>query len=65
MCDFKARAKKPYVVALSTSHPHAPQDLTDEYYRRLTEAGIPTLFGLQGAATALRKFVAYYQYQVA
>ena len=41
------------------------QELTDEYYGRLTEAGIPTLFGLQGAAAALRKFVDYYQYEAA
>jgi acyl-CoA synthetase (NDP forming) len=65
LCDFKARAKKPYVVVLSTSHPHPPQDLADDYYRQLTEAGVPALFGLQGAAAALRKFVDYYQYQVA
>ena len=65
LCDFKARAKKPYLVALSTAHPHASQDLTDEYYGRLTKAGVPTLFGLQGAAAALRKLVDYYQYQVA
>ena len=48
-----------------TSHPHPPQDLADDYYRQLTEAGVPALFGLQDAAAALRKFVDYYQYQVA
>ena len=63
LCDFKARAKKPYVVALSTSHPLAPQDLTDDYYGRLTRAGVPTLFGLQGAAAALRKAVEYHRFR--
>ena len=65
LAEFRKRAKKPYVAAMSTSHPHPPQDLADEFYKRLTDAGIPALHGLQGTAAALRKFVDYYQYREA
>ena len=65
LVDFQSRARKPYVVALSTSYPHPPADIEDNFYHVLTEAGIPTLHGLQGTASALRKFVSYYQNRVA
>ena len=65
LAEFRKRAKKPYVAAMSTSHPHPPQELADEFYKRLTDADIPALHGLQGTAAALRKFVDYYQYREA
>ena len=65
LVDFQSRARKPYVVAMSGSHPHPPADVADNFYRVLTEAGIPTLHGLQGTASALRKFVSYYQNRIA
>ncbi|MBI4282705.1 MAG: CoA-binding protein [Chloroflexi bacterium] len=63
LAQFRQRAKKPYLVAMSNVLPLPPQDATDRVYRELTEAGIPALFGLQGTAKALRKFTDYYQYQ--
>lgn len=59
-CDFRDRAKKPYFVALSNSFPVAPQETTQAVYEQFTEAGIPAVFGLQGAASALRRVVDYY-----
>ena len=65
LAQFRQRARKPYLVAMSNVLPLPPQDATDRVYRELTEAGIPALFGLQGTARALRKFTDYYQYQKA
>ena len=62
--DFRARAKKPYVMALDTAEfPQAEPEASVDVYRQLTEAGIPTLFGLQRTAAALRKVVDYYRYR--
>ncbi|MBI4498156.1 MAG: CoA-binding protein [Chloroflexi bacterium] len=60
---YKNRCKKPYVAVLSTIHPRAEPSVTDQVYRELSDAGIPTVFGLQTAADALRMAVGYYRYQ--
>ena len=65
LCQFRARAKKPYIVAISTSSPQTDLEATDAVFSQLTSAGIPTCFGLQATARALRRFVDYQRYQQA
>ena len=64
-CEFQARAKKPYMVLLSTTFPYPTPEDRETVYNELTSAGIPTVSGMGTAAGALRKFVDYYQNQQA
>lgn len=60
-CKFRERAKKPYVVALSTAYPYAPAELTAQVYKQLMDAGIPAMTGIAPCASALRRAVDYYR----
>ena len=62
-CQFRARATKPYMVVISPSFPQGDREVTEAVYNQLTEAGIPTVYGLQAAARALRLFADYHRYQ--
>jgi acyl-CoA synthetase (NDP forming) len=60
-CEFRKRARKPYVVALSTAYPYAPPEVTAGVYKQLMEVGIPAITGIAPCASALRRFVDYYR----
>ena len=60
---YKNRCRKPYVIVLSTIHPRAAPEVTDAVYKELSDAGIPVVFGLQGAADAMKTAVSYYRYK--
>ena len=60
-CEFKKRAKKPYVVLISTTYPHPSPEDRSMVYKQLTDAGIPAVFGMENTANSLRKYVEYYQ----
>lgn len=59
--EFRKRAKKPYVVALSTAYPYAPPDVTATITKELADAGIPVITGIEPTAGTLRRFVDYHQ----
>ncbi|MBI4201988.1 MAG: CoA-binding protein, partial [Chloroflexi bacterium] len=60
-CEFRARAKKPYLVALSTAFPQAAPEVMEAAYKQFTDAGIPTVIGIEPAAHALYRFAEYYK----
>jgi len=60
-CEFRKRAKKPYVVALSTAYPYAAPEVTAAVTSQLAEAGIPAITGIQPTAATLRRFVDYHR----
>ncbi|MBI4311154.1 MAG: CoA-binding protein [Chloroflexi bacterium] len=60
-CEFRKRAKKPYVVALSTAYPYAPPELTAAVYKQFMDAGVPTITGIAPCASALKRAVDYYR----
>ncbi len=60
-CEFRKRAKKPYVVALSTAYPYAPPEVTAAVYKQLMDAGVPAIIGIAPCASALKRAVDYYQ----
>lgn len=57
--EFRKRAKKPYLVALSTAYPHADPELTATVTGELAAAGIPVITGIEPTAGTLRRFVDY------
>ncbi|MBI4340115.1 MAG: acetate--CoA ligase family protein [Chloroflexi bacterium] len=59
-CEFRKRAKKPYVVALSTAYPYAPPEVTAAVYKQLMDAGVPASTGIAPCASALKRAVDYY-----
>lgn len=61
LCAFKSRSSKPYVVAISTSSPQGEKNSVEQVFTTLTDAGIPTCYGLKATATALRKVVDYHR----
>ena len=60
-CEFKARAKKPYVMVISPSFPPSEAGLVEEVTARFQEVGIPVLTGLRESAKALWQFVQYHR----
>jgi acyl-CoA synthetase (NDP forming) len=60
-CEFRKRAKKPYVVALSTAYPYGAPAVTAAVTKQLSDAGIPAITGIQLAAGTLRRFVDYHR----
>lgn len=62
-CEFNERAKKPYVIVISSFLSQSDPDHTDAVYQQLSAAGIPAGFGFKATADALQRVISHYQSQ--
>ncbi|MQG21506.1 MAG: hypothetical protein FI725_05885 [SAR202 cluster bacterium] len=63
MLSFAQRATKPYVVIIAERYPEAPADVLSDISKRLLDAGVPVIDGVERGAKALRNAYQYLSFR--
>jgi acyl-CoA synthetase (NDP forming) len=62
-CQFKERAKKPYIIVISSFLSQSDPVDIDTVYQQFLAAGIPAGFGFRATAEALNRVITHFEYQ--